>query len=213
MSWARTAAAFLVGPVLAVAGCGSALTSAPLAPPRSVPPVLSSTPSASAPAPVTTEAAAAPPSLIAPSAPPAPAEYSTPLLDERELARAIRASCEAALASKRPVLVEFSAPWCEDCRVLERLKRAPALASELSHWQLLPINIGDGDEHPGLMRAFQVRAIAKLVVVAPSNCAASIDVWPRGPTRTLDGLRKRAGHADEELSRWLASVREKPGRH
>jgi len=133
--------------------------------------------------------------------------YSTPLLDEAALSRAIIDTCQAALAAKRPVLVEFSAPWCEDCLVLEKLKQEPALAQELSHWQLLVINVGDGDAHPDLMRAFQVRAIAKLVVLSPGNCRAPIASWPRGPARILDGLRKRSGGAGQELASWLMSVR------
>jgi hypothetical protein len=232
MSRARNTTALLVGPLLAMLGCGAAPVStmaggvgtpsessstrpgsSSSVTPASAPPVaVRASPAApSAPA-DPSEAPVAPAASAAPSAILGPAEYSTPLLDEPELARAIRASCHAALASKRPMLLEFSAPWCDDCRVLERLKREPALASELARWQLLPINIGDGNAHPGLMRAFQVRAIAKLVVVIPSDCAAPIDTWPRGATRTLDGLRKQADHAEEGLASWLASVRENPAR-
>jgi thiol:disulfide interchange protein len=207
----------LLGGLLAALGCGIAPVT-PAAGGAGAPTASSLAPAASPPASpaaavVPFETAPAPPASAGANESVAPVEYSTPLLDEPALARAIRSSCDAALASKRPVLLEFSAPWCEDCRVLERLKRRPALAVELARWQLLPINIGDGDAHPGLMRAFQVRAIAKLVVVAPSNCAAPIGTWPRGATRTLDGLSKHAEHAEEELASWLASVRAAPARH
>lgn len=169
-------------------------------------------------APATPDRVAASPASDSPAgerpeqAAPAP-EYSTPLLDAPTLAGVIRASCDSALAEKRPVLLEFSASWCSDCIALERLKRAPALATELSHWQLLAINVGSGEEHPELMRAFQVRAIAKLVVVTPSNCATPISSWPRGATRTLDGLGKRAEDADGELAGWLASARRRLPHH
>jgi thiol:disulfide interchange protein len=134
-------------------------------------------------------------------------EYTTPLLDGPALAQMIQSTCQTAISARRPILLEFSAPWCADCIALEKLKRAPALSNELQRWQLLPINVGSGDQHPELMRAFRVDAIAKLVVVFPRNCAAPVGTWPQGAARTLDGLRKHTEGADRELAEWLASVR------
>jgi hypothetical protein len=134
-------------------------------------------------------------------------EYRTPLLDEPSLARAARAACEAAEASGRPLLLEFSAAWCEDCLVLERLKTAPPLARELQRWELFVINVGGGFEHPALMRVFRVDAIAKLVAVEPRSCAEPPTTWRQGPARTLDGLAKHEQRAGAELAAWLGENR------
>lgn len=134
-------------------------------------------------------------------------EYRTPLLDEAALAEAARAACEAAEASARPVLLEFSASWCEDCLTLERLKTAAPLAQEIERWELFVVNVGGGFEHPALMRVFRVDAIAKLVVVEPRRCADPLTTWRQGRSRTLDGMAKQQDRAGAELSAWLGEER------
>lgn len=209
--------------LLLAMGLLTACASAPPAPARSTPLQGSASfPStrAATPTPTLTARAASPSLTVAAasaSAPVQPSEapgssrpsavYTTPLLDGPTLTRAIRATCRTAVSERRPILLEFSAPWCADCLVLEQLKQAQALASELSRWQLLPINVGSGDEHPELMRAFHVDAIAKLVVLAPQHCSAPISIWRRGLARTLDGLRAQGDGAGAELAAWLASAR------
>jgi thiol:disulfide interchange protein len=192
------AAALLILIAGALAACVSA-PGTPVQPSRqSVAPAVAAVPVSAAPAPAP-----------APGSPPEPSadEYTTPLLEAVALAEAIQTACQTALSERRPILLEFSAPWCADCIALERLKRTPELASELQRWQVLPINIGNGDEHAELMRAFHVTAIAKLVVLRPSNCAAPIGSWPRGGTLTLDGLSKRVHDGERDLAGWLASAR------
>lgn len=134
-------------------------------------------------------------------------EYQTPLLDRPALARAARAACEASFASGHPLVIEFSAPWCDDCVALQQVKASAPLASEIENWELLPINIGGGFEHSSYMAAYKVTAIAKLVIVHPRSCADPPTVWTQLAARTLDGLGKHKAHVGEELARWLETER------
>lgn len=126
--------------LLAVCAC------APPTPARSTPIQTSaSLPSTPTPTPVSSAVTPAPSSTAAAATASAPvqpleaptrskpeAAYTTPLLDGPTLTRTIQATCRAAVSERRPILLEFSAPWCADCLALEQLKQAPALASELS---------------------------------------------------------------------------------
>lgn len=94
---------------------------------------------------------------------------------------------QEVLDSKRPALVEFSAPWCSYCRriapVLERL--AEKLADTVSVGQ---INI---DQQPQLAQKYQVEVIPTLYLfqegeqgeklVAPAS-QAQIESWIREQT-------------------------------
>jgi hypothetical protein len=137
-----------------------------------------------------------------------PSEYSTPLLDARDLEKLARQTCEQSKANRRLVLVEFSAAWCKDCRVLETQKGAAPLKDELSSWELFPINVGDdGFQHPELMRAFQVNAIAKLVALRPRDCALPLRFWRPLAMRTLSGVGNDGARLNLELTQWLVDQR------
>jgi hypothetical protein len=138
-----------------------------------------------------------------------PSEYSTPLLEARDLEKLARQTCEQSKTNRRLVLVEFSAAWCEDCRVLEAQKRAAPLKDELSSWELFPINVGDdGFQHPELMRAFRVNAIAKLVALRPRDCALPLRFWRPLAMRTLSGVGSDGARLNLELTQWLVDQRE-----
>ena len=100
------------------------------------------------------------------------------------------------------LLLEFSAPWCSDCRALARLEKDPRLARSLAEYARLAINVGRFDRHPAMLQGFGVRAIAYWVVVAPHDCASDPQSWPRVASRTLEpetGTRVRS----DELAAWL----------
>jgi hypothetical protein len=181
----------------------SAAPSARSAAEATPPPLLAA--SLAAPEPVRESAVVAEP---APGAESAEVRYTTPLLDDDALAHDIRSACESARRTHRLVLLEFSAPWCSDCLALEKLKHRDPLAAELARWELLAVNVGGGDAHPDLMRAFRVNQIAKLVALAPNDCAMKIANWPVRAARTLDGLGKRSADPSNELTRWLTGLRE-----
>jgi thiol:disulfide interchange protein len=102
-----------------LAGCGSTTDEAPRAASPSTP-----TPTSAAPA------------------TPIPREY-----DEQADARAdIRAALAASEQDGKPVLLDFGADWCPDCRVLEKLYRSPTVRSDLtSAYHLVLVDVGEFD--------------------------------------------------------------------
>ena len=134
--------------------------------------------------------------------------YDTAVRDETELAAALASVCTRSLESGRPLLMEFSAPWCSDCLVLHRMKQEEALAAELAQWPHIVINVGEFEEHPELLEAFDVRSIARWVVLRPASCKAPISQWRRITQRTLepDSGAERAVSAGD-LAEWLESLR------
>ena len=67
--------------------------------------------------------------------------YTVPERSDDELSAALLDVCTEARDDAKPLLVEFSAPWCSDCRKLHQMKQDPALARELQRWATLTINV------------------------------------------------------------------------
>jgi thioredoxin 1 len=116
-----------------LAGCGSSKDDAPRA-------AAPSTPTPTPTSPTTATASSLP-------ATPIPREY-----DEKADARAdIREALAASKQDGKPVLLDFGADWCPDCRVLEKLYRSPAVRSDLtSAYHLVLVNVGEFDTNLGL---------------------------------------------------------------
>lgn len=134
--------------------------------------------------------------------------YDTAIRDEAELSAALAAVCGRARERDLPLLLEFSAPWCSDCLALHRMKQEDALATELARWPHVVINVGEFEEHPDLLEAFEVRSIARWVVLRPDSCEAPIGRWWRITQRTLepDSGEERDVSAGD-LAKWLESLR------
>jgi thiol:disulfide interchange protein len=132
--------------------------------------------------------------------------YDVPERSDAELMEQARQVCETAQTREQPVLLEFSAPWCSDCRVLARLEQKPELARSLAQYARLAINVGRFDRHPELLQSFGLRAIAYWVVVAPQDCAREPQSWPRVASRTLEPLTGTPVRSDE-LATWLDARR------
>ncbi len=131
-----------------------------------------------------------------------PGPYTVPLRTDAELLSAARSTCVQARANERPVLVEFSAEWCTDCRAVERLKQAPELRTALSDFESLAINVGRFDRHTAVLQSFRVRAIAFWAVLAPENCDLPLQSWTRIGSRTLEPVSGSEVRS-EELASWL----------
>lgn len=139
-----------------------------------------------------------------------PTEYDTPLLSPSALRAEIRQACDVALGDARPLLLEFSAPWCSDCQKLHRMKQASVLAEELAHWPKVTINVGQFDAHRDMLEAFEVKQIAHWAVLAPNLCDTPAESWPRLAQRTLEpssGQERSQSPAD--LAQWLLAFRER----
>lgn len=162
-------------------------------------------PEASAPAPssavITSNRPVAnnPPTVKAPK--PASA-YSVPDRSPEELDQGLRAACQAGAQSKQPLLIEFSAPWCGDCRRLAEMKKEPALAKKLGEVPHYVVNVGHFDRHDGLLKDFKIRAIANWKIVGTDDCEKAIAEWPRLAGRTLEP-QSSDKISSAELVAWL----------
>jgi thiol-disulfide isomerase/thioredoxin len=126
-----------------------------------------------------------------------------------ELTAELRHLCETSITRDgAPVLVEFSAAWCSDCRRLGEMKQAKALAAELAEWPNLTVNVGRFDHHRPILDAMQIQSIAHWAILRPANCQDPIDQWTRIADRTLEvssGEARKLTPAD--LAQWLRLFR------
>jgi thiol:disulfide interchange protein len=85
---------------------------------------------------------------------------------DAETERAIAAAQQCARSRGTRVLLEFVAPWCEDCREMTRLDRTQPVASVLhERYEHVRVNVGRWDQHTALLRRFGVDRIAAYVVL------------------------------------------------
>ena len=158
---------------------------------------------------------AAAPTLSASSAPdvqPTTAPSATaafpPVRTDEEIQKLATQRCERG--PERPLLLEFGAPWCPDCRKLNELKEHPELARELAHWSILKINVGEIDQNERLLAAFRVSAIATWITLAPQDCSAPLDKWPRLGRRLVEPATGARGDSNaKQLWLWLKGRRAK----
>ncbi len=163
------------------------------------------------------------PSTPPPAAPPADAKatdakpsgnasamppYVVPQRTAEEVAAELAEACESAKAHQRPVLIEFGASWCKDCRRLGSLARIEPLASELTEWQRVEVNITDPDPHEALLGSFGVRAIAHWEALVPTKCDVAPGRWKRVASRTVEPKRADGATA-EQLAKWLTAARKR----
>ncbi|HXK20264.1 MAG TPA: thioredoxin family protein, partial [Polyangiaceae bacterium] len=147
----------------------------------------SSAPAAQAAAPDSTPAPLAPPAGSAPAAATAVAEGSTgsayfgcgepiPLAKlwdettESQVFEAISAAKSCAAEHGRRLLLEFVAPWCEDCQEMAKLDETALVAATLKQrFERVRINVGKWDRHEGLRNTFDVHALATYIVIDPKT--------------------------------------------
>jgi len=138
-----------------------------------------------------------------------PTTYDIPFRTDAELDRAIGHVCRDAVERDRPLLLEFSAAWCSDCRKLNDMKANVDLAAELSEWPSLTVNVGRFDRHTELMASLEIESIAHWSIFTPSNCDAPVSSWPRSAARTLEVSSGAARNlTPRDLAEWLATFRD-----
>ena len=145
------------------------------------------------------------------------------LLSTQELEQSLRTKCESARRSNKPLLIEFTAPWCGDCVQLGKMKKEKALADELKHWEVQLIDVGRFDRHQELLTAYKIDAIAQWTLISPqakspkstenNQCSKPATQWTRMTQRTLEPLSAKETITPAVLAKWLATWRAKLGTH
>ena len=89
---------------------------------------------------------------------------------EAEVLDAISAAKACAAEHGRRLLLEFVAPWCEDCQEMAKLDETAVVAATLrSRFERVRVNVGKWDRHEALRKNFDVRALATYIVIDPKT--------------------------------------------
>ena len=85
----------------------------------------------------------------------------------------IRDALAQASKTRKHVLVVFGADWCYDCHVLDRALKRPDIAPSLkSNYEVVHVDVGQGDKNQDLMNDYQVpmqRGIPAIAVLDASG--------------------------------------------
>lgn len=126
-------------------------------------------------------------------------QWPEPLSADRVEAR-LRERCRQAGGA--PLLVEFSAPWCDNCGAVKSSLRDPELHAQLEAVESVSFNIGEGRELDGLRRELGARAIPYWTIVRAPDCSAPLSEWtrvaerhPTGDARASSAWLERFGDA------------------
>lgn len=117
---------------------------------------------------------AAPPVVAAGSVRAAPHPYD----ESADARRAVNDAIVASRAAGRPVLIDFGANWCPDCRVLAGiLALDPVRRWVDAHYTVVEVDVGRFNKNLDLARDYGVKlhAIPTVVVVAPDGRILNAD--------------------------------------
>jgi len=128
---------------------------------------------------------------------PLPAPYDS----SRDGGKDIDAALARAKKSGKPLLIDFGANWCVDCRVLAGILELPDLRGWVArHFELVQVDIGEFDRNLDLPRRFgspSLRAVPAILVVDPRTGKL------RNPQEVL-GLSDARIMQPQEVADWLA---------
>jgi Thioredoxin-like len=89
---------------------------------------------------------------------------------ESEVFEAISDAKLCAAEHGRRLLLEFVAPWCEDCQEMAKLDETALVAATLkARFERVRVNVGKWDRHEGLRKTFDVNALATYIVIDPKS--------------------------------------------
>jgi thiol:disulfide interchange protein len=128
---------------------------------------------------------------------PAPAADPWALRTDAELDQEITRARTQARAGGRRVLLEFVAPWCDDCREMTRLEgTSPARETLARRYVRVRVNVGAFDRHPALLRRHGVTRIANYVVLDPATDE-------RVAQTTMEPITRREPLSSARWAAWL----------
>lgn len=128
---------------------------------------------------------------VSPSAPTFPPEvYGDPFSRHKHAKAEIAAALTRAGADKRPILLDFGADWCPNCKVVEETLRAKSSRELLAGYHVVPVDVGRFDRNIDVAGRYRldVRAIGipALVILRPDGTrSAEID---GGAFRDVPGI-------------------------
>lgn len=134
-----------------------------------------------------------------------------PEISDEVLYKQLAQKCEAAKLAEKPLLLEFSAGWCKDCKELKKYKETEVVKNELKNWETQLINVGRHDRHKKLIEHFEIKSIARNIVIMPNeNCGKQPEEWKMASDTVVEPLsdKEHIGTA-EAYANWLKSTREK----
>jgi thiol-disulfide isomerase/thioredoxin len=120
---------------------------------------------------------------------------------ESEVLDAITSAKACAAEHGRKLLLEFVAPWCDDCQEMAKLDETPLVAQTLrERFERVRVNVGKWDRHEGLRQNFHVKALATYVVIDPKTSKVLAQT-------TLEPITKKRGKklTAEDWASWLAN--------
>ena len=128
---------------------------------------------------------------------PAPAVDPWALRSDAELDREITRARAQARAGGRRVLLEFVAPWCDDCREMTRLEEtSPARETLARRYVRVRVNVGAFDRHRALLQRHGVTRIANYVVLDPAT-------GERVAQTTMEPITRREPLSSARWAAWL----------
>jgi thiol:disulfide interchange protein len=119
---------------------------------------------------------------------------------EGEVLDAISAAKSCAAEHGRKLLLEFVAPWCEDCQEMAKLDETPVVAQTLhDRFERVRVNVGKWDRHEALRKNFEVHALATYVVIDPKTSKQLAKT-------TLEPITKKGQKISaEQWAAWLSA--------
>jgi thiol-disulfide isomerase/thioredoxin len=119
---------------------------------------------------------------------------------EAQVLEAISVAKACAAEHQRKLLLEFVAPWCEDCQEMAKLDETAVVSSVLQErFERVRINVGKWDRHEALRKNFDVRALATYIVIDPKTSQLLAKT-------TLEPITKRGQKLSaEDWAKWLSA--------
>jgi hypothetical protein len=120
---------------------------------------------------------------------------------DADLDARLRGAMACGRARGTRVLLEFIAPWCDDCQQMTRLEQTPVVARVLrARYERVRVNVGAWDRHVALRQRYGIDRIAAYVVLDPATGG-------RVAQTTVEPVTGGRAVTAEGWAAWLAAPR------